>query len=335
MRIESLFIFKSKLVLQLMKQSVDFAAIVNFIFIKHTTVSKINIPVYVPVKKGHLILGAIAILSAQKFVGNLKFHLIMDYSPGIFDKFILYSLGKNVQPIPVRSINKINSKLSGWSKNFFESGWQGKKFFVPLMHGKYERVIVMDPDTIFTSEAKFVKKWLGKGVSTMHLKDCGNYVAVSTLEANSITGENIKLKNLNSGLILLNRKNFWKYNSVNKIEIYIKKTINMVRDRKTEIIPLNKPFLHVSHLLEQTLYWYTLNNLNSGFLEDEYFVFGRHIYNYEAIKSPVFIHFAGELNKKSMYRYIFFSLLDKIKKRNSLTPWFAGKRYCVNCWHRT
>lgn len=333
MNIENLKLFKRWLVLKFMQLAVNLTALVTFYFNKKNSNLKIKLPVYVPIKKGHLIIGGLSILSARYFIGEMDFILIVDYKIKFWDKTILKLLGKGVQVISVRDLEKLSARLSGWNKKFFDSGWQGKKFFVPLMYKNYNKVIIMDPDTIFCAEPKTLKNWIHNGSGSMHLKDCGNYVAVSGIEAEYITNNKIEIKSINTGLILLDLKSFWRKNKLNHIDKYIYKIIKTVYDRKTQIIPQDKPFLHINHLLEQTLFWLTLDITGSRFLDRTYFVFGRHIFNSEKIGKPAFIHFAGELNKKSLYRYLYFSLLDKLKMPISKTPWFIGTKYCENCWH--
>jgi lipopolysaccharide biosynthesis glycosyltransferase len=298
-----------------------------------------TIPIFINIKKGHLPIACISMISINRYLDDLRFYAVFDYNPGYFDKFILSRYGLNITVLSNKNLLSYRGLLKKykWCESFFGIGWQGKKFFVPILFKDSERVVVLDCDTIFLKNPTKFNMWLKTGKKSTYMEDCGNYLVISSIEAKEILKRNINIHNFNSGLLGINLNNFWQHNSLNQIENYIKQILAIMSSRQVEINRSGKMYGFTNHLFEQTLYWLTFSNSNAEVLGNNYYLIGKHIFNMQKIGDPDFIHFAGEGDKRTMYMYLFFSLTewlgDKIfMKLKNDNPWYAySKQYCYRC----
>lgn len=306
---------------------------------KHQTGANKFIPVYMTVNSSYFPLVIISILSLSFFVRNIKFILIPDGKLRKFQKFIINNTNLNIKIISAHQLSQIDNSLRPY-KNlnaFYKFDWQGKKLIVPLLTNKSKKFIVLDPDTIFLSDPIELKNWITKKNGCVYLEDCDNYFLISPWEAKSLLNKTPKLSKVNTGLLGLDTTKF--INILPLLDKYIAKIININGTRRTKIYSDKIPFENTEHLLEQTLYWLLLEDVDSMKLSDKYYVFGKHLYKGKSIGNPDFIHFAGEKNKKSMYRYVFISFTKWVlsaisSKRVQKIPWYRYSNiYCHNCWH--
>jgi len=278
--------------------------------------------------KKHFYLLMISILSLNNFIPNLHYVILDDGTITKFQKYLISQLNLNLQyisRIPNNITNKIK-KLS-YCNYFYKNIWSGKKFFFPLLFNSNAKCILIDSDTIFLSRPNKIIKWINnKTKESLYLKDYMNFVFVSPLEAEKISKIAITKNNLCCGFLCLNLKSFWANNSLKKINHYIEKIVDTIKSRMIRDYYGKPEFIYYLHLLEQTLFWITLNNTKLSSLNNKYQLLFN--YNKGSNKKPIFIHFTPDNKEKSVYyKFLIYSLYQYIFKKNSFgerkhKPWF-------------
>lgn len=295
--------------------------------------------VFISVKKRHLMIGCLAMLSFSRYVDNIQFNILFDYTPGLFDKLILKRSSLNIVVIQKKVIEQIKRKIKRykWCSMFFDTGWQGKKFFVPILYNKIKKAIVLDCDTLFFKYPSQLVNWGRSDSDCIYMEDCDNYTVISPIEARSIIKKQINIRNLNCGLLGINTNVFWCFNSLKKINGYIKHILEIESSRRITVSHSEIPYGLREPLLEQTLYWLTFDQAVATVLPPKYYLIGKHILNKQEIGDPIFIHFAGDVDKKALYYYLRSSLvewlIDKTRgKLSNTNPWYTySSRYCYLC----
>jgi len=259
-------------------------------------------------------------------------------------KSLKYIIGENVSIIENSETLSQLGRISQYKYiyAFARYGWSGVKFILPLLDTTHKKVIVLDSDTIFFKPPEAIIKWIKSGKKYhLYTKDYDQFSIISGIEARVILGTNPKFKLLNSGLLCIDLQDYWQHNSLNDIDIYIKKIISVVKDRKDKDLNSLNDFVYVFPIIEQTLHWLTLLKCKTLPLPSEYFVFPAHKYRNLKINNPVFIHYAGEnlpVNKP-LNKYLFVSMvtmvIDWILGKNVTGKiWFTHSQlYCFHCRH--
>ncbi len=336
--LQNLVAMKQKTVLALMRVFVNTAIYLQFLIFKATNDSINKVPLYMPINSRYFPLGLVSLMSLEVFLKSSEIYLIIDGKLNYFQNLILKFGHLNIYTISKPDLRKLENKLKPFNKlqEFFKLDWQGKKLLVPFIYKKSDKVLILDPDTLFLAKPISLINWILRGANNIYLEDCDNYALISPLEAGSILSKKTELQKVNTGLVGLNMNSIPLQKILPLINKYIVNIINIRSTRRTKIYPDDRPFENLQHLLEQTLFWLLFENIPTQKLDKNYYVFGKHIYKGETIGKPTFIHFAGEADKKSMYRYLFISLVKRLSsyRKSSNKPWFISNSYCYNCWHR-
>ncbi len=326
---------------------VNSAALITLYFTDNSQVIKItedSLSVFMMIGKSHIFMSIFAILSLTDYFQDVQFFLIFEKKINLLDRYLIDKLrGRTmITVISETDITALKKEISGYSKllDFYKSDWFGKKFIIPFLMGK-NKILVLDSDTLFVNKPKEIIRWTKtKTDYSFYIEDSDNYVLLSKSEARSILKNRPKLDKLNSGLIAINLKQYRIKNNLPQINQYLDQTLKILNERKKQIYDDKEIFDIAGPFLEQTLYRLTLELIKTYRLNNKYFVFGKHIYGRQRIGKPVFLHFVSDLGKKSMYRYLFFSLIEFayetfFKKSKIKKPWYRySDNYCFRCWHR-
>ena len=162
-------------------------------------------------------------------------------------------------------------------------------------------------DTIFLKSPKQIINWINdKTKSNLYVPDYANFVTLSKIEAQKITGKESLKNNFNSGLLCINLNKYWDIHTLEQVESYLKQMIGF---------------------LEQSMYWLTLNNTKLAQFSNDYQL----LFNpkYPKDLQPTFVHFTPDDGEKTIeYKYLIQSLLLSIKtKTKSNKPWYIMKNY--------
>lgn len=307
------------------------------------SVKNTDLTIYMVTSKKHFVLSLCAIASLLKFIGGSRIILINDGSTTWVQKMYLHSLNWPVTLLSGRITSRFRNRLLSYRSSlaYYDFGWSGKKFFLPLFQESKGKVIVFDSDTLFIQPPKSIIEWITSAKrQNMYMVDYKNFTVISNLEAESIIHKPLKVRQLNSGLICADITAFQGNNSLRSINVYLSKIIDFNRDRVTAELHTSDPFTYINPLVEQSIHSLTLNNCVAKPLGEDYFMFPNHTVNGKPITNPTFIHFTGDgIDKRAMYKYLFYSLLKYSRDHlfnHSFTdlPWYIySHEYCPECKH--
>ncbi len=294
---------------------------------RHISTVSTEVPVFIAAGKYSGFLAILSILSLSRHISELQFFVIDDGAMTWLQKWCLHLLQRVVPVTYIHpDVHKAPPQLRQYTrlKDMWKTGWVGRKFFVPRFTAeKYDRYIVVDCDTLFFSYPQEIHDWIHKKQETcLYLDDYYNFTAVSTVEAEHIMNKRLTHQRFNSGFLCIYNVSYKKNNPLRLVNTYLDAIIEMLKDRMTRDYYRRPEYYYSLKLLEQTLYWMTMNNCVINVLPSSY-----RLLHPEMSGQPVFVHFTPDSEEKHYeYRYLFRSLLtyvhDVIFRKPIVNPWY-------------
>ena len=335
-----------------MRQTVNFAILVQLAFAE-SKIKKNSFPdnfIYYVSRKSDLFVMIISILSLNHHIPGLNYRILLDQQPDFLSKYVITKLLSKLVRLELLSLENVEEKIipklksSYYAKSFFNYGWAGKKFFIPLFLEEKGSSILIDSDTLFTAPPDEIAEWLKqKSQEMLFLSDYANFSVISLVETDSILKKKHRLKNVNSGLLLFPLTQFHKRNSLKEIDQNIKAIIELNKERSSYDYHTEIELIYVFPILEQSLHTLIAERLPHNVLDrKKYQVFPEHALQGKDVKNAHFMHFTGDIHRYQMYKYLFYSLFKKTTTRfiankgtsTQKLPWFIFSRsLCINCQH--
>jgi hypothetical protein len=272
-------------------------------------------------------LSLVSLLSLHYFIPQIKITYLNDGTLQWWQLWILRRL-----PLPIHIHDEsylVEKQLARYPncKRFFNYAWSGKKFFIPIIISKKNPILILDSDALFLDHPKEIYQWLQNPKGSFFMQDYKNFHVVSPAEVKEIIGKKPSLINLNSGLLGFNATEYKQYINLSTIEKYLTRVLDIVKLRTPYDDFLNDDLRLQSHLLEQTLFWLTLESFPSKALPTSYFLCNQQVgRNLHEVLPKTVIHFAGDPTRKSFYRFLYFSAVkyaqDYVYRAEKNSPWF-------------
>ncbi len=339
---------KGYLTLTVYKHTVHIALIIYILFYRkrHRSSQAYDANIYVSVNDNYFFLSLATILSLDFFVKNLNYAILNGGKLSKFHRFIFKYLGIQVTYPEEKEERSVRLLLMNKPslEAYYNYGWSGRKFCIPLLTNPFNKTVILDLDILFFNYPKELVLWLTNesNCCNYYIKDYENFSVLSSIEVESIQKRKPWLSHVNSGFLLLNHKDLLDKTPLKQLDDIIRQTIIIVKDRLTFDHMANSDIVYIYPLIEQTLFWIMFENSYAKPLNSKnYVMFPRHKVHKEKITQPTMIHFTGEADKRSMYKYLFFSLfsfcvnfLRSYPKSTKLWINYSNE-YCPRCRHFT
>ncbi len=306
--------------------------------------------IYYVISKRDFFISIFSMLSLNHFIPGLRYYLYFDFSLNHFNKFIIEKLFTKRVRISILKIREVEDKILpeiknfSYAKAFFNYGWSGKKFFIPLFFEKNGKSILIDSDTLFVEKPTEILEWLKNKSNKMgFLSDYANFSVISFPETDFILKRPHTVEHLNSGLLMFSLPLFHRHISVKKIDDFIKLILQLNEQRRDYDHHANIELKLVFPIIEQSLHVLIAEIIPSFRLDkNRYQVFPEHKLLGKSITPVVFMHFTGDFYRYQMYKYLLTMVLKKTKRLilnkqkspKDERPWYIfSKSICINCHH--
>lgn len=318
-----------------------FRGVINTVIIvfhvrTHTGIPSVSLqtPVYVPSGRSTAYLALLSMYSFNRHIPGLRYILLDSGDITKIQKWMFRHIGVHVEIIGVGDVNVIRAKLKKYPSllQYFDYGWSGRKFFVPLLSDDSDAFILLDVDILTFAVPHVVKKWIyAKKDKSLYMEDYKNFSVLSNIEMNYTLKKQLQHTRVNTGFLCVNHKKILQTIPLKRLNLFMEQVHSIVSDRILRDLKTKNPLDYIYPMIEQTLYWYIFEHTKSQSLSaTEFVIFPRHLMNHFPLINPVMIHFSGEADKESEYKYIWMSLLSWLKKRTD--PWYAQSPwYCMDC----
>lgn len=329
----------------IVKMVVNVATIISVLFYPSSNGQHSpKVAVFLSITRHHVYLALLSMLSLYRFLPSSRFFIINDDTLQPWHVWLYKHSRLPLIFVSPSQQKKIHDLLAPYPnlQAFYDYGWSGKKFVIPLVYSGYRKIIMLDGDTLFYRFPKEIAEWI-ENRSSYHcyLKDYLNFSVVSPIEAQAIMGKKPSLFQVNSGLLCFDRQSIKKQVSFSLIDQWIRRILHTVKMRMTYDYGRGNTndFIYVFPLLEQTIHWFMLSLTHAIQLRNDYFVFPEHKFHGKPLINPIFIHFTGEARfNLPMYKYLGFSLMKKIidvlHRCANTHQWFVySTEYCPRCRH--
>lgn len=306
--------------------------------------------IYYVVSKKDFVITIFSILSLNHFIPNLNYRLYFDFNPNFFHRFVIEKLLTKRVRVSLLETSEVENtifpelKNFSYAKAFFDYGWSGKKFFIPLFLEKTGQSLLIDSDTLFFDKPTEIVEWLKKNSKKMgFLSDYAHFSVISFPETDFILNRPHTVKYFNSGLLLFSLPHFHKNVSMRQIDDFIKMILQLNGQRRDIDHHANIELKFVFPLIEQSLHTLIAEVIPSFRLNKErYQVFPEHKFLGKEVSTAIFMHFTGDFYRYQIYRYLWVMLLEKVKRSivlkqkrtNNQKPWYIFSReICIKCRH--
>lgn len=318
-----------KIVYLLLKHITNYLIINSALKLKNENQIVKPVVVYIPTSSHYFFLSIVAMLSLNYFVPGLQYVFLHDNSLNKYQKNSIKKISLQIKDIGSFS-KKLSDKIEGYPylSALANSDWFGKKFLIPILSSPQNKIIVLDSDTIFLKSPKQIINWINdKTKSNLYVPDYANFVTLSKIEAQKITGKESLKNNFNSGLLCINLNKYWDIHTLEQVESYLKQMIGFLNQRLIRDHYRKIEIKYFAQMIEQSMYWLTLNNTKLAQFSNDYQL----LFNpkYPKDLQPTFVHFTPDDGEKTIeYKYLIQSLLLSIKtKTKSNKPWYIMKNY--------
>lgn len=336
-------IIRGSLTLTIYKAFVKTLTLLTILRQQNTPSPRSPLIVYITTNHELTWLAILAMLSFKYFIQNVHFKIINGGGLTHRDYKWLKRTKLSLSFVTSEEERKTERLLRPYPylHKYFQYGWSGKKFFIPLLTTPSDRYMILDLDIIFFRSPTHIIKWFhAHNPPSMYMKDYENFSAISTVEAAFILQQEPKHININSGLLCINSKQLLKHTPLATLNKYSRYILQCAKNRLSYDHNTDNDVVYVYPVIEQSLFWLAFEKQRAQSLPKEaYYIFPRHKFKHTIIRNPICIHFTGEETKRSIYKYLFFSFFSMLKdvalsKKILYIPWHNySNNYCVNCNH--
>jgi hypothetical protein len=299
--------------------------------------------VYITISRNTFAIGLLAIASLDRQIPGLRYIMLDNGDFREFHKWVIKHLSRSIRILPLSDYRSVRGSLQKYPHllQYFDYGWSGAKFFIPLLRNRRSRFIILDVDILFYRFPTEVFNWIQHfPETTLYLHDYKNFSVLSSIEISSLLHRRPRYTHINSGFLCINSKRLFAKTTLKQLDRFLSQTLEIVQNRMVFDLESKNPIMYVYPIIEQTLYGYLFNKTQSAPLcLPEYVMFSEHKKLGYNITTPCMIHFAGEGNvKESLYRYLLMSLYRSVINiyRNTQNPWYLSSSvYCLHCKHLT